>query len=95
MINDQGSVFKESVFFLTSIYVKTKKSIRMDGSMARKQRKWYEGACYHIIGWGNETLGSGATKSRLLSIGTEVADYWRSIFDSTIKKSPEGNRTVS
>ena len=22
----------------------------MDECMARKQRKWYEGACYHIIG---------------------------------------------
>ena len=53
MINDQGSVSKRGVFFLTSIYVKTKKSIRVDYAMARKQRKWYEGACYHIMGRGN------------------------------------------
>ena len=38
---------------MTSIYVKTKKSIRVDDGMARKQRKWYEGACYHIMGRGN------------------------------------------
>ena len=38
---------------MTSIYVKTKKTIRVDDDMARKQRKWYEGACYHIMGRGN------------------------------------------
>ena len=38
---------------MTLRYVKTNISIRMDNSMARKQRKWYEGACYHIMGRGN------------------------------------------
>ena len=46
MINDQGSVSKRSVFFFETLYVKTNISIRVDGGMARKQRKWYEGACY-------------------------------------------------
>ena len=38
---------------MTLIYVKTNKSIRADNYMARKQRKWYEGACYPIMGRGN------------------------------------------
>ena len=66
-MNGQESVFERGVFFLASIYVNKNISIRMDNCMARKHRKWYEGACYHIMGRGNETLGSGAANSRLLS----------------------------